>query len=221
MVNMDLIPEDYRQFVDTQRKVRHFIAACMVVVCVIGLAKVMFSYLIWRESTKVVTLEHQEQVSQQNKSKIEALRQQKLVAEQQLTALAALRGNERVTHFLQAIDHAYTEGVWFDNLRFMRRSDLDVLNQKNITINESNSVVPNAAESTQPIETHHGAEIIGHAINHSMLAEFMRQLGAEKSVSDLRLIDTGTRAYTTLQVVDFSLDLQMNESKKRVGALTP
>jgi hypothetical protein len=49
-------------------------------------------------------------------------------------------------------------------------------------------------------------------MNHSVLAEFMRKLGAEPNVADLRLIDTGTRSYTTMQVIDFNLNLQMKEA---------
>ncbi|MDO9393104.1 MAG: hypothetical protein Q7T42_03905 [Methylotenera sp.] len=211
MGNMDLIPEDYRQDMGLRRMVRNFIVACLVVVCGIGLAKAAFTYLIWRENAHVVRLEQQEQVSQQNKSKTEEYRQQKQVTEQQLAALTELHGNDRVTLFLHAIDNAYTEGVWFDSLRFMRRSSTGTLDNVPGAANAGIIVAPDNAETPQSLEVNHGAEIIGHAINHSVLAEFMRKLGTETSVADLRLIDTGTRSYTTMQVVDFKLGLQMNE----------
>jgi hypothetical protein len=215
MVNMDLVPEDYRQDVNTRRKVRHFIVACLMALCIVGLAKSLFSYLIWRENVKVIALEQQEQIAQQNKSKTEVSRQQKQITEQQLAALAQLRGSNRVRLFLQAVDDAYSEGVWFDHLRFMRRSSADALTRANDAANQSVSIVPIATENASSLEINHGAEIIGHAVNHSALAEFMRKLGAEKNVEDLRLIDTGMRSYTNVQVVDFSLDLQVSEQKQQ------
>ena len=220
MASMNLIPDDYRQGIGLRRMVRNFIAACIVVLCGIGAAKALFTYLIWRENVQVVRLEQQEQASQQTKNKTEEFRQQKQVTEQQLAALDELRGNDRVTLFLHAIDNAYSEGVWFDSLRFMRRSSTGTLNNVPGATNAGIIVVPNGAETPQSLEIEHGAEIIGHAINHSILAEFMRKLGTEPSVADLRLIDTGTRNYTTMQVVDFNLALQMHEQiSKQVQAL--
>jgi Fimbrial assembly protein (PilN) len=218
MGNMDLIPEDYRQEMGLRRMVLNFIMACVVVGCSIGLAKAAFTYLIWRENAHVMRLDQQEQVSQQNKNKTEEYRKQKKVTEQQLAALTELRGNDRVTLFLHAIDNAYTEGVWFDSLRFMLRSSTDMLDNVAGTANAGIVVVPINAETPQSLEINHGVEIIGHAINHSLLAEFMRKLGTETCVADLRLIDTGTRNYTTMQVIDFKLALQMNEQLKAQNA---
>lgn len=220
MSSMNLIPDDYRQGIGLRRKVRNFIVACIVVLCGMGATKALFTYLIWRENVQVVRLEQQEQASQQTKNKTEEFHQQKQVTEQQLAALDELRGNDRVTLFLHAIDNAYSEGVWFDSLRFMRRSSTGTLNNVPGATNSGIIVVPNGAETPQSLEIEHSAEILGHAINHSILAEFMRKLGTEPSVADLRLIDTGTRNYTTMQVVDFNLALQMNEQiSKKVQAL--
>jgi len=211
MGSMDLIPEDYRQNLGMRRMVRNFISACVLVALSIGLAKVLITYLTWRENVQVVRLEQQEQLSQQTKSKTEEYRQQKQVTEQQLAALHELRGNDRVTMFLHAIDNAYSEGVWFDNLRFMRLSSTGTLDNVPGAANAGIIVVPNDATTPQSLEIEHSAEIIGHAMSHSVLAEFMRKLGAEPNVADLRLIDTGTRSYTTMQVIDFNLNLQMSE----------
>lgn len=212
MGDMDLIPDDYRHHLDLRRAVRNFIAACVVVLICVGLSKMLLTYLIWRENVQVVRLEQQEQVLQHNKSRTEEFRQQKQVTEQQLAALNELRGRDRVALFLQAIDGAYAEGVWFDSLRFMRRSSTGTLDNVPGAVNTGIIVVPANAETPQsPLEINHGAEIVGHAVSHSMLAEFMRKLGTQASVADMRLIDTGTRNYTTVQVVDFNLALQVSE----------
>jgi Fimbrial assembly protein (PilN) len=211
MGDMDLIPDDYRQRLNFGRVLRNFIVVCVVVVSCIGLGRALLTYLIWRENVQMVRLEQQEQVLQNNKSKVEEYRQQKQVTEQQIAALNVLRGHDRVLLFLRAIDSAYAEGVWFDNLRFMRRSSAGTLDNVPAAVNTGIIVVPEGAETPQSLEINHGAEIIGHAVSHSMLAEFMRNLGGEPSVADLRLIDTGTRNYTSVQVVDFNLALQLSQ----------
>jgi uncharacterized protein YegJ (DUF2314 family) len=220
MGDMDLIPEDYRQNLGMRRMVHGFIVACVLVILVIGLAKALITYLTWRENVQVTNLEQQEQVSQSNRSKAEEYRQQKQVTEQQLAALNELRGSDRVKTFLYVIDHAYSDGVWFDNLRFMRLSTTGTETLANTpgAANAGITVVPNDVTS---LEVNHSAEIIGHAMSHSMLAEFMRKLGADPNVADLRLINTGTRSYTTMQVIDFNLNLQMNEKSDAKSQVTP
>ena len=215
MSNMNLIPDDYRQHLDLRKIVRNFFAACVLVASCVGLGKALLSYLIWRENVQVARLELQEQVLQNNQTKAAEYRQQKQVTEQQLAALNELHGRDRVALFLHAIDSAHAEGVWFDTLRFMRRSSTGTLDNVPAAANAGIVVVPSGAETPQSLEINHSAEIIGHALSHTMLAEFMRNLGTAPNVADLRLIDTGTRNYTTVQVVDFNLDLQMSEQSQR------
>jgi Tfp pilus assembly protein PilN len=205
---MDMIPGDYRQGLSGRRLLRRFIVACVVVLCCIGLARMLLGYLIWRENVQVVHLEQQEQVIEQNKARTEEFRQQKQVTEQQLAALNKLRGRDRVALFLRSIDDVYIEGVWLDSLHFMRRNGTGTL-QAPGAVNSGIIVVPNGA--VQSLQINQGAEMIGHAMNHTRLAEFMRNLGKQPTVADLRLIDTGTRNYTNIQVVDFNLSLQLNE----------
>jgi Tfp pilus assembly protein PilN len=208
MSEMDMIPGDYRQGRSDRRLLRRFIVACVVVLCCIGLTMMLLGYLIWRENVQVVRLEQQAQVIEQNKARTEKFRQQKQVTEQQLAALNKLRGRDRVAQFLRSIDNAYIEGVWLDSLHFMRRNGTGKL-QAPGAVNSGIIVVPNGA--AQPLEIEQGAELIGHAMNHTKLAEFMRNLGNQAAVTDLRLIDTSTRSYTNIQVVDYKLSLQLDE----------
>jgi len=211
MSDMDLIPGDYRQGQGLKRLVNRFFLACLLVACLVGGARLLLTYLIWRERVQVVSLEQQEQVTEQNKSRTEAYRQQMQVTQQQLAALNELRGRDRVAPFLAAVDESISEGIWFDGVHFMRGVTTGTL--ENLPGTKSGIlVVPAGAAGVQALDSNPGVEIIGHAVSHSLLAEFMRKLGANTNVADLRLIDTSTRNYTTVQVVDFKLALQMKKT---------
>ncbi|OGS95310.1 MAG: hypothetical protein A3H31_12750 [Gallionellales bacterium RIFCSPLOWO2_02_FULL_57_47] len=203
-----MIPGDYRQGRSGRFLLRRFIMACVVVLCCIGLARMLLGYLIWRENVQAVGLEQREQVVEKNKAQTEEFRQQKQVTEQQLAALNKLRGRDRVALFLRSIDDAYVEGVWLDSLHFMRRHGTGTL-QAPGAANSGIIVVPKGAATS--LQMNLGAEMVGHAMNHTKLAEFMRNLGKQSTVADLRLIDTGTRNYMNFQVVDFKLSLQLDE----------
>jgi hypothetical protein len=211
MSEMDLIPVDYRQNRTRRHLLRRTMLACVLVVVCIGLVRAALTYLIWRENVQVVSLEQQEQVAEQNQARTTSFRQQKQVTEQQLAALNELRGSDQVANFLQAIDAAHREGIWFDSVHFMRRSETGTLANVPGAAKTGIIVVPGSPDVTPSFDVTQSVEIAGHALNHSLLAEFMRDLGAQKTVGDLRLIDTGLRNYTAVQVVDFSLALGMNK----------
>lgn len=209
MGNINLIPNDYRQDLGLKRLVRHFIIACIIALAGIAIMKMLFNYLSWRENAQITRLEHLVQQSQETQIKTEEYRQQKQITEQQLAALSALRGGDRVLHLLQAVDKAHTEGVWFDSLHYVRLRHTAPSDNASNTDNANSSVAPNASAVFEPVEVENTVEIVGHALSHSQLAEFMRKLGEPASVVDLQLIDTSTRNYTTLQVIDFNLALKI------------
>ncbi|GEM_PF-2801344 len=210
MGNINLIPDDYRQDIGLRRLLRNFMLVCVMAIVGVLSAKALLSYLTWRENAQVVILEQREQASEQTKFKAEEYRQKIQMTEQQLAALNILRGGDQVLVLLQAVDKAYSECIWFDRLHFMRGNTKSA--SETSTQNESTSVVasPDSQASTTDIEINNAVEIVGHALSHSTLADFMKKLGNATHVADLRLIDTGTRSYTTVEVVDFNMALQLN-----------
>lgn len=207
MAEIDLIPGDFRQHRSLHRQVRYFLAACVAVLCLVAAARLALAYLSWRETAQVVQLEQQNQTLQQNKVKAESFRQKKQVTEQQLAALDQLRGHDRVAIFLRAFDQAYREGVWLDSVRFMRRAAIGKLTNVPGATQANMVVVPVGAEANAQFDVSQGAELVGHALNHTLLADFMQRLRAQSGVINLQLVSTATRQYTTAQVVDFSLNL--------------
>lgn len=214
MDEIDLIPGGFRQRRGLHRRVRYFLGACVAVLCLVAAARLTLAYLSWRETARVVQLEQQNQTQQQNKVKTEALRQKKQVTEQQLAALDQLRGRDRVAIFMRAIDQAYRDGVWLDSVHFMRRAGTGKLTYLPGATQANIVVVPAGAEANAQFDVSQGAELVGHALNHTVLADFMQRLSAQRGVTDLQLVSTGTSQSSTTQVVDFSLNLQIDALRR-------
>lgn len=214
MDEIDLIPRGFRQHRSLHRQVRLFLGSCVAVLCLVAAARLTLAYLSWRETARVVDLEQQNQTLQQNKVKTETLRQKKQVTEEQLAALDQLRGRDRVATFMRAIDQAYREGVWLDSVHFMRRTGTGKLSNLPGATQANIVVAPVGAKANAPLHVSQGAELVGHALNHTVLADFMQRLGTQSSVTDLQLVSTGTRQSTTTQVVDFSLNLQIDTQRR-------
>lgn len=213
MAEMDLIPDEFRRTLRLQRLVRNFVSACLLVVGGVAIAWVALGYLVSSEKAQVARLQQQESLAESNRAKAAELQRRKHEIEEQLVALAKLRGEKRVPLLLSAVDRAHDEGIWFDSVQFLRRAAAvnTAANPPGAVKAAGILVVPNTPAGRDVAGFDQSVDITGHALNHSVLADFMGRLGAQAGVSDLRLIDTRLRDYLTTQVVDFTLNLQVGK----------
>ncbi len=222
MAEFDLIPTEYAQGQVLRRRMKWFLVALASIACLVGLARLGLALATGFETGETARLRKQAQLSAQAKAKVEEYRQMKLAAENQLKALDELRGRDRLSLFLGAIDAAYLNGVWFDAIRYYRSETLpagklDALaggtHAGIIVVPKENVPVAGAPARTPGIEQH--VELVGHALNHSLVAEFMRALGQQPGIVDVRLLDTGLRSYSNALVVDFKLLLLVDDKAGR------
>lgn len=206
MSDMDLIPAEFRRGLTLRRQINWFVGALLILLVVVTASRAALGYLVWREKEQVVDLQERQQALAQSQSETESLRQQHLLTQQQLATLDQLKGGDRLAQFLNAIDDAYIEQVWLDTMHFQRRENSAAAADapgNEVAVGSQTAAVEAGFEGL------HEAEIAGHASSHSELATFMQRLGAQPAVADLRLISTATRSYTSVQVIDFKLALQL------------
>jgi hypothetical protein len=221
MADIDLIPADYAKLARVRRRMKPLAIALIGLALVIGLARLALSLLISFEQANVAQLQKQGQISAQARAEADALRQQKQLAEKQLAELDELRGRDRLKLLLRAIDAAYSDSIWLEQLRFFRRDppagDVTALpgggRSGIIVVPKPNVADPAGAPSAAGIE--HRAEIVGHAINHTRLAEFMRVLGSQPGIAQVRLVDTGLGSYSNVPVIDLTLMLLVDDKAQR------
>ncbi|MBI3045851.1 MAG: PilN domain-containing protein [Betaproteobacteria bacterium] len=214
MADIDLIPAIYLKRQLVRELVRGFAIAVTAVVVLVGAARVGLNRAMESETANVARLQKAADIYAQTEAKADGYREQRKIGERQLSQLDELRGRDRLKLLLQAIDAAYSPGIWFDELRFLRRENLPTGTLKPpaggagptlILIPKGNVPVPGAAASRPSVEQR--VELIGHATDHTRLAEFMRTLSAQPGITDVRLLDTGLRTYTNTRVIDMSLTL--------------
>ena len=210
MNDMDLVPGEFRRDLTLRRNLVRCIWALVLLLGLLASARATLGYIIWREKAQVVSLEQRQQSIFQAQTETESLRQQRLVTQQQLATLDLLQGNDLVERFLQSLDDAYQEHIWLDNIDFQRRENTGAPENAATEISGGAQSIPDA----DAVNVLHAAQIVGHATSHTDLAKFMESLGAQPTVADLRLIDTSARAYTSVQVIDFRLALQLRSREQ-------
>ncbi len=221
MAELNLIPADYAQRQTLLRRVKRFVAAVASLACLFVLARGTLQLLISIEMGEVARLQGQERLWAQSEAKLEEYRKQKLATQRQLVALDELRGRDRLRLFLKAVDAAHVENVWFDEIRYYRRDNLPAGNLDSppavaragiIVVPEKNIPAPGTAPKAPDIEQRVG--IVGHAINHATLAQFMRRLESQRGIADVSLVDTSPRSYPNALVIDLKLSLLIDEKAR-------
>ncbi len=222
MADINLIPAAYLKRQLVQRHVRRFLIAAIAAAALVGAARAALNHAIASETATVARLAKAVEVYSRTEARADGYRQQREIGEKRLSQLDELRGRDRLRILLEAIDIAYSPSIWLDELRFLRRENLPTgtLNPQAggagsivLVIPKENVPVPGAAASRPSVEQR--VEIVGHATNHTRLAEYMRNLSAQPGIADVRVLDTGLRTYTNTQVIDLSLTLLIDDKQGR------
>lgn len=217
MADIDLIPAIWLKRQLVRELVRRFVVAVTAVLALVGGVRVALNHAIVSETANVARLQKAAKIFSQTEARADGYRQQRKIGEAQLSHLDELRGRDRLKVLLQAIDTAYSPSIWLDELRFLRRENLTAGTPKPpagsagstlLVIPKDNVPIAGAAASRPSVEQR--VEIVGHATDHTRLAEFMRSLSAQPGIADVRLLDTGLRTYTNAQVIDLSLTLRID-----------
>jgi Tfp pilus assembly protein PilN len=218
VADVDLIPAEYSKTQFVRRRVWQLLLACVSVVVVVGVARLALNLATSFEKVNIARLEKEGQISARSKAEADNFRQQKLLAEKQLADLDELRGGDRLRLLLRAIDAAYSDSIWLDELRFSRRDHAPTGNTSTlpggarsgiIVVPSQNVPVSGTAPPSAGIEQR--VEMIGHATDHTRLAEFMRSLGSQPGIAEVRLLDTGLGSYRNSPVINLTLMLLVDD----------
>jgi len=218
VADVDLIPAEYSRNRLLRRRAKQFMVACASVAVVVVAARLALERAISLDRQEIVLLQQKGKASTLSKAEADAIRQQKLRADRQLSELDELRGGDRLRLLLYAIDAAWSDSIWLDELRLVRRDRPAsgntgvlpggglpiILVQKPGAVPPPDALAPGAQR----------VEISGHAANHSRLADFMRGLGGQPGIAAVHLLDTGLGSHASRPVIDLTLQLVVDGAAK-------
>ena len=213
MSEFNLIPADYAREQVLRRRLRRASVWVLMLCCVVVLARSALGLLISGERNQVAQLQIKRQLWQESKTKTEQYTRDALIAEKQLLALNELRRREHLRLFLEALDTAYVDKVWFDEIKYYRHENLPAGGPASGARPLATALAQKGAGAPAP-RVEQRIAMTGHATNHVMLAEFMRKLESQPAVAELTLLDTSPRAYPGGLIIDFKLALLVERKAK-------
>lgn len=220
MAEFDLIPADYALGRMLRRRMKCFLVTLAAIAGMVALMWLGLHSLLVMERSEVARLQERARHMVEAKARLEQDRERTRGAERQLEALDDLRGRDRLLVFIKAIDAAYVDGVWFDEVRFFRREKLVARAPEAATRatqppragGGKEQAGSNATAKLPDIEQ--AAEIAGYAVNHSALAEFVRKLGDQPGISGVQLIDSGMRTTADVQAIEARIALLVGDKSR-------
>jgi len=206
---VDLIPEEYRRALRARRLLQRFGWACLAIAAAVAAASGGFAYFIGKERSALARYKQLQAQSRAQQARLAEVMARKDTAQKQLQALDSLRGGASIASLVDAVDAALDGRIWFQEFTFSRGGE--AAERKAEAGGAGYFVLADKDRrgggwnEGGAWRTRERAEIRGVASDHAALAEFIKRLGGQPRVSDVKLLDTSARSYPGVQVVSFHL----------------
>lgn len=217
MSDINLIPQDYRNWLTQQSMLRRYLlvfAGINVAIFVLAMALVQASNRIGDEA---VQLKSKNAITQQQQVQLEQLQQQHAEYERQLGLLRGLRAGAAVDEIFSIIDRSLnSDDLWFVDWKFQRAGVVVDGEQRGVETgyfvivdDEQN---PNDGE--WQVETR--MTIHGQAKDHQALSTFVRALFEQPEIKDVNVQRTSATAYGSGRVVEFDMTIILNSAVRDI-----
>ena len=211
---MDLIPADYRRYVQQLRLLQRWGFFMLVIVGLSVTTSAGLKYMAGEYQKEIVVLEKKKAISSHQRGILQELEKDRQLLTKKHQVLEKLRGGALAEDMFVNIDRALDgRNVWFKSWKFMRAGSKTSEQPRGvntgyfIVIPEGDRASKKEQEAWQ-IETH--MEVSGQATDHEALSSFVRRVLQQPQIGDVRILNTQQQVSVDRTVVDFRLVIMVN-----------
>ena len=214
MIDIDLIPADYRARLRMQDWARYMLITVVIVLLVSISGYFALDNMNTALAAEISDLQGEQQITEAQRGVLTNLNEEKTHYANQLSFLTGLRSGTAAQEMFKTVDHALDgEEVWFLDWEF-RRAGTAVETREETSSNGYFIIIPASSgedtSETWKIETH--MTITGQAKDHAALSRFVRKLFNQPEVEDVRILNTSRMSDT--RVVNFNLAVSVNSQSE-------
>lgn len=216
MADIDLIPNDYRNWLGQRSVVRRYGTVFVALNVLIIVAAVVFGQMSERARADVSRLKSENAITQQQQTQLQQLEDQQSEYERQWSLLRGLRAGAAIDDIFTLIDESIISGdLWFLDWSFRRAGVIVDGEQQGVETGYFIIVADNADPFANPdleVETH--MTIHGQAKDHQALSKFVRALFEQQDIKDVNVQKTSQIDYANGRAVDFNMTVVLNSALK-------
>lgn len=212
MAELDLIPQDYRNWLNQRAMIRQYLVAFMILNLIILASSGVFTQLSKQAMQRVHELQAQSAITRQQQAQLEQLSAQQTEYERRWSLLRGLRAGAAIEDIFKIIDQALTNNdLWFVSWTFRRAGVVvdgqtrDVETGYFVIVQEDGEYDPDIDLQVETRMT-----ISGQSRDHQALSTFVRALFAQPGVKDVSVRKTALTDYAAGRVVSFELTVVLN-----------
>ena len=211
---MDLVPADYRRYIQQLQLLHRWGLFTLVIIAVSVSISLGLKYMASEYQKEIVVLEKKKAISSHQRGILQDLEKDRNLLTKKHRILEKLRGGALAEDMFVNIDRALDgKNIWFKNWKFIRAGSKTSEKPKGvntgyfIVIPEADRVNQKEKEAWQ-IQTH--MEVNGQASDHEALSSFVRRVLQQPQIGDVRILNTQQQVIMDKTVVDFKLVIMVN-----------
>ena len=217
MTELDLIPQDYRNWLDRRSMLRRYVIVFAILNVAVLASGGVFAQFSRDAVQRIRELQSQSAITQQQQLQLEQLREEKIEYERRWALLRGLRAGAAVEDIFQIVDQALeSNDLWFVNWDFRRAGVVvdgetrEVETGYFVIVREDGRYDANV---DWQVETH--MTISGQARDHQALSNFVRALFGQPGIRDVSVRKTTLADYRNGRVVSFELTIVLNSAVEK------
>lgn len=214
MAELDLIPQDYRNWLKQRAMFHQYIIIFALLNVIVLASSGVLAQLSKNAMGTVQNLQSQSAITEQQQVQLEQLREQQVEYERRWSLLRGLRAGAAVEDIFTIIDQALVNNdLWFVDWSFRRAGVVvdgetrDVETGYFLIVLEDGQYDDN---TEWEVETH--MTVNGQARDHQALSTFVRALFEQDSIKDVSVRKTALVDYANGRVVSFELTIILNSA---------
>lgn len=214
MAELDLIPQDYRDWLSQKAMVRQYVIVFVLLNIVVLASSGVLAHMSKRAVQNIQDLQTQSAITAQQQVQLEQLREQQTEYERRWSLLRGLRAGAAVEDIFRIVDQAIVnDDLWFVDWRFRRAGVVvdgetrDVETGYFVMVRENGQYNENIDWQVETLMT-----VNGQARDHQALSTFVRALFEQPSIKDVNVRKTSRADYANGRVVSFELGIVLNSA---------
>jgi len=216
MASIDLIPVDYRNWLQQKQLLMRFALVMVTVIVLSGTIAALLNIAATRSSSAASELRTQNSISEQQQLQLQSLNDQRTELQRQWSLLQSLRAGADIADIFRIIDRSLNPGeLWFKDWSF-RRAGV-VVNGQTRSVETGYFIIvsdANDQESTADFEIETRMSIRGQAKDHQALSTFVRSLFEQDLIKDVNVSKTSQSEFASGSVVDFDVTVVLHSAPK-------
>jgi len=219
MAELDLIPQDYRDWLRRRVLFKQYVIAFAVVNVIVLVFSGVLAHFSQGATQRIQELQAQSAITEQQQVQLETLREQQTEYERRWSLLRGLRAGAAVEDIFKIIDDALVDDdLWFVDWRFQRAGVVvngetrDVETGYFVMVLEGENYSDNLDWKVETLMT-----VTGQARDHQALSTFVRALFEQPSIRDVSVRRTSRADYAGGRIVSFELGIVLNSAVEKSG----